>query len=118
MLGIEPRLVLRPTRSSDVSWDVSLEMPDLSHLLLRFPHTQGILTGSRCVVAGASGRPLARGRLLHGPQRVMLARWPRPHEVLLRFEHRDSQLDYLLRTECLLRPGPRWLFRIASDGLA
>ena len=31
---------------------------------------------------------------------------------------RDPQLDYLLRTECLLRPGSTWLLRIASDGLA
>jgi hypothetical protein len=38
--------------------------------------------------------------------------------VLLKFERDDQQLDFLLRTECLLRPGPNWLFRIASDGLA
>ncbi len=117
-LGMEPRLVLRPTGSLGGSWDVSLEIPDLSHLLLRFPQTKERLSGSRCTVAGSSGRPLARGRLLHGAQRIMLARWPRSDEVLLQFEQPESQLDFLLRTECLLRPGPKWLFRIASDGLA
>lgn len=117
-LGIEPRLVLRPVDSTHSSWDVSLEIPDLSHLLLRFPNTKKILTGCRCVVAGAAGRPLARGRCLHGTQRVRLSRWPHVNEVLLRFEQTDPQLEYLLRTECLLRPGPTWLFRIASDGLA
>ena len=117
-LGIEPRLLLRPTDSPSVSWEVSLEIPELSHLLLRFPRTRAILTGSRCVVAGASGRPLARGRCLHGAQRVTLARWPRADEVLLQFAQTDPQLDYLLRVECLLRPDPTWLFRIASDGLA
>lgn len=117
-LGIEPRLVLRPSATYPVSWDVELEIPDLSHLLLRFPSAREILTGARCTVAGKSGRPLARGRLLHGAQRVRLSRWPRPSEVLLQFEQSDAQLDYLLRTECLLRPGPLWLFRIASDGLA
>lgn len=117
-LGIEPRLVLRPTDSTNVSWEVSLEIPNLSHLLIRFPQTREILTGSRCVVAGAAGRPLARGRCLHGAQRVTLAQWPLVDEVLLRFEQTDSQLEYLLRAECLLRPGPTWLFRIASDGLA
>lgn len=117
-LGIEPRLVLRPTSSLRNSWEISLEIPDLSHLLIRFPRTRAILTGSRCVVAGASGRPLARGRCLHGAQRVTLVRWPRADEVLLKFEKSDPQLDYLLRTECLLRPGSMWLFRIASDGLA
>lgn len=117
-LGVEPRLVLRPTDPSRVSWEVSLEIPDLSHLFLRFPQTRDILTGSRCVVTGASGRPLARGRCLHGTQRVTLSRWPQADEVLLRFEQSDPQLEYLLRTECLLRPGPTWLFRIATDGLA
>ena len=117
-LGIEPRLVLRPLDSERNFWRVSLEIPDLSHLLVRFPRTREILTGSRCVVAGASGRPLARGRCLHGAQRVTLARWPRTDEVLLQFEQANPQLEYLLRTECLLRPGTTWLFRIASDGLA
>ena len=117
-LGIEPRLVLRPRDSSEESWDIFLEVPGLSHLLLRFPQTREILTGSRCVVAGSEGRPLARGRLVHGAQRVRLLRWPEPDEVLLRFERRDPQLDFLLRTECLLRPGTTWLLRIASDGLA
>jgi hypothetical protein len=117
-LGIEPRLVLRPTDPQGGSWEVSLEIPDLSHLLLRFPRTRDILTGSRCMVAGASGRPLARGRCLHGAQRVTLVRWPGADEVLLTFEQTDQQLEYLLRTECLLRPGPFRLFRIASDSLA
>src|SRR5579875_3474367 len=117
-LGIEPRLVLRPTEPQGDSWEASIEIPDLSHLLLRFPLTRQILTASRCVVAGACGRPLARGRCLHGTQRIKLARWPRADEVLLQFEPTDAQLEYLLRTECLLRPGPIWLFRIASDGLA
>jgi hypothetical protein len=117
-LGIEPRLILRPKAPAGASWEASLEIPDLSHLLFRFPKTRDILMGSRCLVAGASGRPLARGRCLHGVQRIILSRWPRPDEVLLRFEQTDTQLEYLLRTECLLRPGPLWLFRIASDGLA
>ena len=118
VLGIEPRLVLRPRQDSGGSWDILLEIPDLSHLLLRFPQTREILTGSRCVVAGSQGRPLARGRLLYGAQRVRLVRWPKADEVLLQFEKRDPQLDFLLRTECLLRPGSTWLLRIASDGLA
>lgn len=115
-LGIEPRLVLRPIEGS--RWEVSLEIPDLSHLLLRFPQVREVLTESRCTVAGAAGRPLARGRCLHGPQRVALGRWPGPDDVLLKFERTDAQLEYLLRTECMLRPGTSWLFKVASDGLA
>ncbi len=116
-LGIEPRLVLRPV-DGVTRWEVSLEIPDLSHLLLRFPQVRDVLFESRCTVAGAAGRPLARGRCLHGPQRVALSRWPRSDELLLKFERAEPQLEYLLRAECLLRPGTLWLFRIASDGLA
>jgi hypothetical protein len=117
-LGIEPRLVLRPTDAFNVSWEVSLEIPDLSHLLHKFPSARDVLAGSRCVVAGAAGRPMARGRCLHGPQRIGLSRWPRSDEVLLKFDQADPQLEFLLRTDCLLRPGPTWVFRIATDGLA
>lgn len=117
-LGIEPRLLLRPKDVAGSSWEIFLEIPDLSHLLLRFPQTRNILTGSRCIVAGSVGRPLARGRLLSGAQRVRLGNWPKPDEVLLQFEGGDTQLDFLLRTECLLRPGPTWLLRVAADGLA
>ena len=114
-LGIEPKLMLRPNGSS---WDVVLEIPDLSHLLSRFPEAAETLSDSRCTVAGSSGRPLARGRLLYGPQQILLRRWPKSGEVLLQFEDSDPRLDFLLRTECLLRPSTKWLFRVASDGLA
>src|SRR5262249_41627623 len=60
-LAIEPRLVLRPT--SPDSWDVLLELPDLSHLIVKFPALRNVLMESRCMVAGSSGRPLARGAL-------------------------------------------------------
>jgi hypothetical protein len=117
-LAIEPALVLRPRDARAETWEVLLEIPDFSHVLLKFPNLREILTTSRCIVAGATGRPLARGRLMHGIQQVVLARWPRPDEVLLQFERSTPELEYLLRAECLLRPGPKWLFRVASDGLA
>jgi hypothetical protein len=117
-LGIEPRLVLRPTDAARRSWQVLMEIPNLSHLLPAFPKFREILSGTRCTVTGARGGPLARGRCLFGQTRVELARWPSANDVLLKFERTDPSLDFLLRTECLLRAGPRWLFRIASDGLA
>ena len=117
-LGIEPRIILRPTDNAGETWEAFLEIPDLSHLLLRFPQTREMLTDSRCFVAGTSSRPLARGRLLHGSQRVKLVSWPKPESVLLKFERGSAQFDFLMRTDCLLRPGPRWLLRIESDGLA
>ena len=44
-LDIEPRLVLRPIDAASESWDVVLEIPDLSHLLLRFPTNAGYPLG-------------------------------------------------------------------------
>ncbi len=115
-LGIEPRFVLRPIGGS--RWEVLLEIPDLSHLLGRFPQARDVLTESRCTIAGTAGRPLARECFLHGSRRVLLNTWPHLGEVLLKFERMEPQLEFLLRTECMLRPGSSWLFKIASDGLA
>lgn len=117
-LGLEPRLVLQPTDRLLSSWSVWLDIPELSNLLIKFPLFQDILAGSRCIIAGTDGRPKAREFFLHGPKRVELVRWPRPEEILLQFDRKNPQLEYLLKTECLLRPGSTWLFRIASDGLA
>lgn len=115
-LGVEPRLVLRP--AADGRWDVVLEVPDFSHVPARFPSLRDPLVGSRCRVAGSSGRRLARGRLMYGPQRILLRRWPPDDQPLLEFERSSPELEYLLSTECFLRPGPTWLFKVASDGLA
>lgn len=115
-LGIEPDLVL--VRSTGNLWELHLRLPDLSRLLGRFPEFKPILTGERCTVKGAKGAPLPRGFLLYGSQEVVLASWSGSSEVLLKFEKSIEELDFLLTTECLLRPGPRWLFKILGDGTA
>lgn len=117
-LGIEPRLLLRPEDRENRQWTVRLEIPDLSHLPNRFPDILELLAESRCVVEGAGRRPLARGMFLHGAHSVRLEKWPDAQEVLLKFERENRKFNYLLQTECLLRPAPKRLFRIASDGLA
>ena len=117
-LGIEPRLILRPADAEGTSWRVAIEILDLLDLPQRFPSVRDVLIGSRCNVAGHEGRPIARGGFLYGARSVVLSRWPKPDEVLLQFEQSHPDLEFLLKTECLLRPGPPWLFRIASDGLA
>jgi hypothetical protein len=116
-LGIEPALLLRPKDSGRTRWSVHLEIPDLSHLLIKFPGASPTLMQSRSRVTGGVAGWLARGRVLNGTQ-VELKRWPRSDEPLLEFERPAQELTYLLRTECLLRPGPSWVFRVASDGLA
>ena len=117
-LGIEPRLVLTPNNTENTSWDLSVEIPDFSNLCQRFPNTQHTLRYSRCRIVGNEDRPIARGRFLHGAQRIKLDKWPNADEVLLRFEEKNPDLEFLLRAECMFRPGPPWLFRIASDIVA
>ena len=115
-LGLEPRLVLRPIAGGE--WDVVIELPDFSHVPTRFPLLRDLLSNSRCRVAGSSQRWSARGWLIRGPQKIKLRQWPPAEQPVLQFEQSTGELDWLLRTECLLRPGSIRLFRVASDGLA
>lgn len=114
-LGVQPSLMLEP---HEAGWQVWLELPNLAPLVERFPELRETLTQSRCTVAGSSGRPIARGNLLRGGHRVQLDRWPLPTETLLKFPDDPELLRAIFATECLLRPGPAWVFRIASDGTA
>ena len=113
-LGLEPKLFLR--RTGPDTWAVQLELTDLTSLIQRFPGVRGVVAGQRCTIAGTKGTPLPRGALLYGRQVVALIRWPFSEELLINFECLDPDLKYLLTMECLLRPGPRWLFKVSSDG--
>jgi len=114
-LGIEPSLSLR-FRGSD-TWEIRLRLQSLSTLLLKFPKFKPYLTGERCYVIGAKDRrPIARSGLLFGAQEVPLSKWPSKGAVLLRFERSCPELDHILSTDALLRPGPYWLFKVGDDG--
>ena len=113
-LGLEPKLFLR--RTGPDTWAVQLELPDLTSLIQRFPGVRGVVAGQRCTIAGTKGTPLPRGALLYGRQVVALTRWPSSEELLINFEGLDPDLKYLMTMECLLRPGPRWLFKVSADG--
>lgn len=115
-LGIAPQLIFRPALAQ-AEWSVSLEIPSFAPLRSRCPEFGPALSGSRCFVAGSAFRaPLAKGRLLYGTQTVPLASWPKSTETLLSFEGAPKELEQLLQAECLLSPGPIWLFRIQADG--
>ena len=116
-LPLIPRLKLRAGGNAD--WTVILEVPELTTLGGRFPDLVESLETKRVVVTGASDpRPLARGRLLHGSQRIPLGEWPVASKAMLRFEDSDAELDFFVSTDSLVGPGPSWLFKIARDGTA
>ena len=113
-LGLEPKVFLR--RTGHDTWAVHIELPDLTSLIQRFPGVRAVVANQRCIIAGTKGTPLPRGALLYGRQVVVLSRWPSSEELFVNFEGFDPELKYLLTMECLLRPGPRWLFKVTSDG--
>ncbi len=114
-LGVQPNVSLAPGVDG---WLVMLGLPNLAPLLARFPELRDYLTRTRPTVLGTSGEPLARQRVLQGNERIRLRTWPASDEVLLSFEDAPPLLRVVLSAECLLRPGPSWLFRIGSDGVA
>lgn len=115
-LGIEPRLLLRPT--GEHRWEARVELPDFTHLQQRYPQMADMLNRARYRVSGSNGRPYPARQLLYSKRTVALQQWPDQGTLLLTFEPSTRELNYLLKNECTLRPGPYWLFRIASDGLA
>jgi hypothetical protein len=114
-LGTQPSFFLAPSKDG---WLVMLGLPNLSPLLARLPEIRDYLTQARPTVRGTFGEPLARQRVLQGDERIRLRRWPASDEVLLVFEDAPEVLRVILSAECLLRPGPTWLFRIGSDKVA
>lgn len=112
----EPRMFLRPDQQG--SWTVVLEFSEMSGAIRRLPHLRDVLAKSTCLVAGAPNRPIARSRFLFSSQKIDLTNWPGAGVTLLKFERSTSDVDALIAAECLIRPGPLWLFKVAADGLA
>jgi len=100
-------------------WAAHLSLPDLSVLAERLPSIHEHLGHLRVRVAGTSGSPLARRRLLVPGQRVRLDEWPDPRSPLLQIEGDGVETaNRLLADQCLLSIGPIWLFRVREPGLA
>jgi hypothetical protein len=103
---------------SEHGWMAYLQLPDLSLLAEHLPDLHERLGRTRLRLAGRAS-PLARGRLLAGDQRVPLDEWPAPQLPLLQFEGDSlASANRLLADQCVLRPGPAWLFRVREPGLA
>jgi hypothetical protein len=114
-LGAQPTVRLRPTPDG---WLVMLALPNLSPLLTRFPELREYLETTRPTVVGSSGQLLARQQVLQGNEQIPLRVWPSASDVILLFDKAPELLNLVLSAECLLRPGPTWLFRIGSDKIA
>lgn len=117
-LTVESSLVLR--RSAASSWDVLLQIPDLTSLLVKHPSWRVFLERTRTKV-NRSPTWLPRGKLLFGMSLVPLRACPETGKPLLTFEDRDGTPEELARffeTHLAFHPGATILFRIGSDGRA
>ena len=103
-------------RLDEGEWTCYLKLADMAPLAVRFPGIRTDISRLRPVVAGH--RQLARGRLAFSDQIVRLERWPQAQEPVVRLEGASATLNALLADQCVLSPGPVWLFRVRDDGRA
>jgi hypothetical protein len=122
--GATDRAVLAPLTDPRLSiqqdaddWVAFMEIPDLSALGGRFPEVGEELADRRVVLAGVSGAPVARGRLLYPGQRFRLRDWPAATEPVITVEGGEAATNSILAEQSVLSPGP-WLFRVRAPGYA
>jgi hypothetical protein len=110
----DPRLLLR---YRDGGWAAYADLPDLTALSGRLPHAYDELRRLRARIAGA-GRPLATGQLTYPDQEVGLKSWPWPDAPFVQLERGSDVLNRFIADQCMVSPGPWWLFRRRDDGQA
>ena len=110
-----PDLFLR--HAGDGKWSVLLQLKSLRPIAAENTALRVFLDRTRCCLNGATDwKPT--GWMLSGNRMGALRRWPDAGVPLIRFERADPLMDHLLESEYRLTPGPLWLFRIGSDGIA
>ena len=82
------------------------------------PNSAHFLLSTRCKIAGTGDTWLPKGWLLSSAQRRVLKSWPGAGLPLVKFEQPNEVLDPLVDSETRLSPGPVWVCRIGTDGLA
>lgn len=114
-LAIRPSLSLRHVGAG--RWSVFLEVKSFRPVAALSAEIHSFLDRTRCRLNGAHDfKPT--GWLLSGNRKGALRSWPDPGSPLIHFERSQPTIDFLLESECRLHPGPIWLFRIGTDGIA
>ena len=114
-LAIRPSLMLRHAGTN--KWSAFLEVKSFRPVAALSPEIHAFLDSTRCRLNGADDfKPT--GWLLSGDRKGALRSWPDPGAPLIHFEGSNRVMDHLLKSEFRLHPGPIWLFRIGTDGIA
>jgi hypothetical protein len=104
----DPSLLLR---REDGAWRAYARLPDLTSLQARLPHLYDELRVSRAQIAGMDGKLLASGRLTYPGQEVRFTSWPRRDVPFIQLEQGSDPVNALIADQCVISPGPWWLFR-------
>ena len=112
---IRPNLHLRYDGSDQ--WSLVIELPSFKAVAAMNVEVRQYLKQTRCALNGDSGKKPA-GWILSGNRRAVLKCWPDPKKPLVEFEQPNGTVDHILESECRMRSGPIWLFRIGQDGNA
>jgi tetratricopeptide (TPR) repeat protein len=110
----DPEISLR----NEGAWAAYLDVPDLSVLAERLPGVHEEASRLRARVRGFAGPPLATGQLLHPGRQLKLSDWPSGGRPLIQLENGSDAVNSLLADQCVLSPGPVWVFRIRDSGQA
>ena len=110
----DPKFFLRLTESG---WNAFAEMRDLSPISERMPEVYEEMRTLRARVEGAS-RVIASGGLTDAGVEVRFQTWPDPSRRFVQLENGSERANDLIAVECVMTPGPWWLFRRRDTGLA
>jgi hypothetical protein len=113
-LAIRPRIMLR--YMGEGRWDVLIDIPSFRGLTALNHELRDVVQKSRLSINGSPDKKPAGWTL--SARRAVLRHWPDPNEPLINFERSTAALTQLLDSECRIDPGPTWLFRVGSDGIA
>jgi hypothetical protein len=111
----DPKLLLKRVNGR---WQAFVALPDLTALNARLPELYRELSTRRAWLEGKAGSPLPRTQLIRSGQEERLATWPRTDLPLIQLEGGSEIVNQLLADQCVLTPGPTWLFRRPSSGPA
>ena len=110
----DPKLFLR---FHGGTWKAYAELPDMTALSARLPRLYENLRTLRGKVSGGS-RPVPKGGLAYARQEIRFESWPDPRAPFVQLEDADKAANALLADQCLITPGPWWLFRRQGEALA
>lgn len=110
----DPKFFLRLT---EAGWNALAELSDLTPISERAPEVYEEMRTLRAHVVGAS-RVIASGGLTDPGVEVRFQTWPDPEKPFVQLENGSERANDLIAAECVMTPGPWWLYRRRGVGLA